>query len=58
MIKIAKEVIVVCDSSKFLRRSLAYICGISKIHTVITDSGIQDEDKKRLEDAGIKLIIA
>jgi DeoR family transcriptional regulator of aga operon len=57
MIKIAKEVIVVCDSSKFLRRSLAYICGISKIHTVITDNGIQDEDKKRLEDAGIKLII-
>ncbi len=58
MIKISKEVIVVCDSSKFLRRSFAYICGISKIHCVITDSGIQEEDKKRLEDAGIKVIIA
>lgn len=58
MIKIAKEVIVVCDASKFLRRSLAYICGINKIHTVITDSGILEEDKKRLEDAGIKVIIA
>ena len=58
MIKISKEVIVVCDSSKFLRRSLAYICGIDKIHTLVTDNGITDEDRKRLEDAGIKVIIA
>jgi DeoR family transcriptional regulator of aga operon len=58
MIKISKEVIVVCDSSKFLRRSLAYICSIEKIHCVITDSGIPDEDRKRLEDAGIRVIIA
>jgi DeoR family transcriptional regulator of aga operon len=58
MIKISKEVIVVCDSSKFLRRSLAFICGIDKIHTVITDSGIPDEDRKRLEDAGVRVIIA
>jgi DeoR family transcriptional regulator, aga operon transcriptional repressor len=58
MIKISKEVIVVCDSSKFLRRSLAYICGIDKIHTVVTDNGIPDDDKKRLEDAGIKVLIA
>jgi DeoR family transcriptional regulator, aga operon transcriptional repressor len=58
MIKISKEVIVVCDSSKFLRRSLAYICGIDKIHTVVTDNGIPDEDRKRLEDAGITVILA
>ena len=58
MIKISKEVIVVCDSSKFLRRSFAYICGIEKIHYVITDNGIPDEDRKRLEDAGVKVIIA
>jgi len=58
MIKISKEVIVVCDSSKFMRRSLAYICGIDKLHYVITDNGIPEEDKKRLEDAGIKVIIA
>ena len=57
MIKISKEVIVVCDSSKFLKRSLAYICGIEKIHCVITDGGIPEEDKKRLEDANIKVII-
>ncbi len=58
MIEIAKEVIVICDSSKFFRKSLAFICGVSKIRYVITDNGIPDEDRKRLEDAGIKLIIA
>jgi DeoR family transcriptional regulator of aga operon len=58
MIKISKEVIVACDSSKFLRRSFAYICGISSIHYVITDDRIPEEDKKRLEDTGIKVIIA
>jgi DeoR family transcriptional regulator, aga operon transcriptional repressor len=58
MIRTSKEVIVVCDSSKFLKRSLAYICGIDKIHYVITDTGISDEDRKRLEDTGVKVIIA
>jgi len=58
MIKISKYAIVVCDSSKFSRRSLAFICSIDRIHCVITDKGIPEEDKKRLEDAGIKVIIA
>jgi DeoR family transcriptional regulator, aga operon transcriptional repressor len=58
MIDIAREVIVVADSSKFLRKSLAFICKLDRIDTVITDSGISDDDKKRLEDAGIKVIIA
>jgi DeoR family transcriptional regulator of aga operon len=58
MIDAAYEVIVVADSSKFLRKSLALICKLDRIDTVITDSGISDEDKKRLEDAGIKVIIA
>lgn len=58
MIRNSKEVIVVCDSSKFLKRSLAYICGIDRIHYVITDSGIPEEDQRRLEDAGVKVVIA
>lgn len=57
MIEVAREVIVVADSSKFLRKSLAFICKLDRINTVITDSGISDEDKKRLEDAGIKVIL-
>jgi DeoR family transcriptional regulator, aga operon transcriptional repressor len=58
MIEVAREVIVVADSSKFLRKSLAFICKVDRINTVITDSGITVEDKKRLEDARVKVIIA
>lgn len=58
MIDVAREVIVVADSSKFLRKSLAFICKLERIDTVITDAGILDEDRKRLVDAGIKVIIA
>lgn len=58
MIEISREVILVVDSSKFQRRSLAFICTINAIDTVVTDSGISKEDQKRLEDAGVKVIIA
>jgi DeoR family transcriptional regulator of aga operon len=58
MIKIAKKVIVVTDSSKFLKRSLAVIAPISKVDILVTDSGISSKDQKELEDAGVQVIIA
>jgi len=58
MIDVAREVIVVTDSSKLLRKSLAFICKLDRIDIVITDSEISAEDKKRLEDSGVKVIIA
>ncbi len=57
MIEISKKVIVVSDSSKFLRRSLALIAPVSKVDTVVTDTGILPEDQKKLENAGIDLIV-
>ena len=45
MIEIAKEVILVTDSSKFKRKSLAFICGLDKITKVVTDAGIQTDDR-------------
>lgn len=58
MIDISKEVILVADSSKFKRRSLAFICPPNKIDIVITDAGISEEDKNLLADQNIKVIIA
>jgi DeoR family transcriptional regulator of aga operon len=58
MIDIAKEVILVADSSKFRRRSLAFICPAGKIDIVITDDNISKEDQMRLADLNIKVIIA
>jgi DeoR family transcriptional regulator of aga operon len=57
MIEVSREVIVVSDSSKFLRKSPAFICKLDIIDTVITDTGISDDDKKKLEDESIKVII-
>ncbi len=58
MIDLAQQVILVTDSSKFNRRSLAFICPVNKIDIVITDENIDKEDKKRLQDLGVKVIIA
>ncbi len=58
MIKIAKQVIVVADSRKFERRRFAFIGPVSAVHTVITDSGITEEDKNRLEKDGVNVIVA
>ena len=58
MITVGNEIIVVTDSSKFKKKSLAFICGSDKINKVITDDGIDDEDKKQLEDSGVEVLIA
>lgn len=58
MMSISKQVIVVADSSKFLKRSFAFIAPIADIDVLITDRGIPVEDQKKLESAGIKVIIA
>ena len=57
MIAISKQVIVVTDSSKFHKRCLAFISPLNNIDMVITDSGILAEDKTRLENSGIKVVI-
>jgi len=58
MVEIAKETIVVTDSSKFGKRSLAFIVPINQIQRVITDEGISEEDKQNLLTQKIDLIIA
>jgi DeoR family transcriptional regulator, aga operon transcriptional repressor len=57
MLGMAKKVIVVADSIKFLRRRFAFIAPITSINTVITDIGIKEEDKIRLEKSGVEVII-
>ncbi len=57
MIEISKQVIVVADSSKFHKRSFAFISPITDVDVVVTDAEIPAEDRKKLENAGVKLII-
>lgn len=54
----ADELVVLVDSSKFHRRSSLILCGLKRIATVITDSGIEDRHAAMLEGAGVNLVIA
>jgi DeoR/GlpR family transcriptional regulator of sugar metabolism len=58
MIQAADEVIVVADSSKFGRSSLALLGPLSVVHTLVVDDEIHREWRERLIDAGVKLVIA
>ncbi len=58
MINISNEVIVLADSSKFNRQSFAYICGLERVNTIVTDNKIDAEFKSQLIDKGIEVIIA
>ena len=57
MIKNSKEVIVVTDSSKFLKRSFVVISGIEDVDTIITDNGIPDEEYKKLVTMGKNVVL-
>ncbi|WP_199259062.1 DeoR/GlpR family DNA-binding transcription regulator [Paracoccus binzhouensis] len=53
----ADELVVLADSSKFRQRSSLLLCPLTRIHTVITDDGIEDRAAKMLEAAEIRLIV-
>jgi DeoR family transcriptional regulator of aga operon len=57
MLEISRRVILVCDSSKFGRRSLSVIAPMPRVHQIITDSRIPKSDMKALEEAGIEVTI-
>lgn len=54
----ADELVVLIDSSKFHKRSSLILCGLKRIATVITDSGIEDRHAAMLEGAGVHLVVA
>lgn len=58
MMESAKTTVVVCDSSKFGRRSLSLIAPTSAVHHTITDRKIPAKDLRGLREAGVKVIIA
>jgi len=57
MMSIAKQVIVVADSSKFHKRSFAFIAPVTEIDVIITDAEVSPEDNQKLENAGVQLIV-
>ena len=57
MVAAAEKVVVVCDSSKFNRRSLSLIVGTSAIDHVITDGSLGADEVKAIRDAGIEVTV-
>jgi DeoR/GlpR family transcriptional regulator of sugar metabolism len=58
MLKAAKEVILVADSSKFNKAGFVRVCDLTDIDIVITDSGLSQEIIDLLRSMDIQLIIA
>jgi DeoR family fructose operon transcriptional repressor len=56
MMSIAKEVIVVADHSKFGKVMFSHIASLSEVHTLITDTGADEGDCRRMEQMGIRVI--
>ena len=57
MMESSDEVWVVTDSSKFGRSNLAHLAPLNSMDRLITDDGLTDEWRQRLEDAGVEVIV-
>lgn len=58
MMAASSKTIVLTDSSKFGRRGFGKICNVEDVDIIITDSGLSSSLKKKIEDAGVQVIIA
>lgn len=57
MLSTAKECIVVADASKLNRIAFAKIAPLSVAHQLVTDSSADAETVKRLEEAGVRIVL-
>ena len=55
--RIAKEVIVVADTSKLGKDAFAFYLPFKNIHTLVTDSSIKNSDRKKLKNKGVKVLV-
>jgi DeoR/GlpR family transcriptional regulator of sugar metabolism len=58
MLKAAGRVIVVADSSKFGRKSLTLVSGLSSINVFVSDDGLSPAWRDAIAKAGAELVIA
>jgi DeoR family transcriptional regulator of aga operon len=57
MIQIARETVVVADSSKFERRSVSVIAKLDVVRRVITDAGAPKAALDALRARGVEVVI-
>ncbi len=57
MLRAAREIIVVADSSKFTKRSMSLIAPFSEVDLVISDVGLPEVMQDRIRSFGCKLVL-
>jgi len=57
MVKASRRIVVVCDSTKFNRRSLSRIIPTAAVHCVITDKNLPREAEEALRNQNIEVIL-
>jgi DeoR/GlpR family transcriptional regulator of sugar metabolism len=57
IIKNAREVIVVCDYSKFNIRAMCNVCDIEDIDVLVTDSKAPKTVLEKIRKKGVKVIV-
>jgi DeoR family transcriptional regulator, aga operon transcriptional repressor len=58
MLRVAREIILVADASKFDKRSMSRIASFSEVHTVISDSSMPLAIQEKIRSQGCKLMLA
>jgi DeoR family transcriptional regulator, aga operon transcriptional repressor len=58
MIRSVQKTVVLADSSKFGRKGFGKICEIEEVDIIVTDAGISEIYKAKLEERGIEVLIA
>lgn len=58
MMACADKTIVLADSSKFGRSSLAKLCDLNHVHTLVSDSELATQWRQLLEASGVHLLLA
>jgi DeoR family transcriptional regulator of aga operon len=56
MVRQAREVIIVADSSKLGRISSSLICAVSEVHTLVTDTGATEKMLAPLAERGMRIL--
>jgi len=57
MIRIARQVVAVADSSKLMRRNLSVIASVDQLHMLITDSGANPDTVAELRHRGVEVVL-
>jgi DeoR/GlpR family transcriptional regulator of sugar metabolism len=58
MLRAAKKVIFLVDSSKFGQVGFCSICSLREIHTVVTDNKVPPHVVSELQEAGVEVLVA